>query len=327
MASFGGRVCALWVRLFVCWCRIHGGSSARGGLVIIALFYGSLASAFIYDVTTLRKWDASRGRYQKVLAYSDFHDQLTAITQQIHATQSVYIDNFLKKINKKSCKIVVEDLCAANDRGCASCGNFCVRPRGGILGGLTEKCQMAGASVCNVEYRFCRVTSLGPVFNAPAADPSSFVSTKMITIGALHDEIARTIREIETYRDGFFLQNLYKQGLAAVTKQVQDFALVRENALSVARYVGDHMRGRDKLERLKNLLTFDSALLDYKILHQIVASADKELIVIFAGGSHCANVCGVLEKMGYTRVRSEPQKHDYLGAGVPQPLNLALVTF
>lgn len=275
----------------------------------------------------LRKWDGSRGRYQKVLAYSDFHDQLTAITQQVHATQSVHIDNLLKKVNKNSCKIIVEDLCAANDRGCASCGNFCVRPRGGILGGLTEKCQAAGASVCNVEYRFCRVTSLGPVFNAPSADPASFASTTMITMGALRDEIARTIGEIETYRDGSFLQNVHQKGVAAVKKKMNDFALSRENTVSVARYVGDHMRGGNKLEMLKDLLIFDSQLLDSKILHQIVTAADKELIVLFAGGSHCANVCGALEKMGYARVRSEPQKHDYLGAGVPKPLNLARVTF
>ncbi len=327
MASSGGRACAEEARFLMRRCAVRKSACVRGGLVIAGLCYGCLAPAFIYDVTTLRKWDGSRGRYQKVLAYSDFHDQLTAVTQQAHATQFVHIDTFLKKVNKKSCKIIVEDLCAANDRGCACCGHFCVRPRGGILGGLTEKCQAAGALVCNVEYRFCRVTSLGPVFNAPSADPASFVSTKTITVSALCDEIARTIGEIETYRDGSFLQNVYQKGVAAVKKKMYDFALARENAVSVARYVGEHMRGSKKLEMLKDLLTFDSQLLDYKILHQIATSADKALIVLFAGGSHCANVCEALEKMGYARVGSEPQKHDYLGAGVPKPLNLALVAF
>ncbi|MDZ4152479.1 hypothetical protein, partial [Methylicorpusculum sp.] len=326
--SLGGRARAAGTDSLVC---MFNASTIRGkGILLLVgtIVCGSVAQAFIYDVTLLKKWDASRGRYQKVLAYSDFHDQPTVVTQQAHVTQAAYIESFLKKLKKQNSKIIVEDLCAVNDRGCACCANFCVKPRGGILGGLSDKCQAAGVAVCNVEFRFCRVTSLGPVFNAPSADPGSFDSTKMITVGALRDEIAGTIREIQAYRDGNFLQNVYQQGIAAVNKQMQEFALGRESALSVARYVGTHMaQARTKVEALKKLLTFDSELLDHKILHQIVTSGDKELVVIFAGGSHCANVCGVLQKMGYARERSEPQRHEYLGAGVPKPLNLALLTF
>ncbi len=300
-----------------------------GALLAIAAAMCSVdARAFIYDVTMLKKWDSARGRYQKVVAYSDFHDQPTSLTQQTHAAQGAYIKTLLSTVNKRATKVIVEDLCAVNDRGCVSCGNFCIKPRGGILGGLTDTCQAAGVSVCNVEFRYCRVTALGPVFNGPQnQDPATFSSTKTITVGALRDEIAATIREINGYYDGALLRQVYDQGIVTITKHVQELAFARESNASVARYITTHTNQATKLGTLKKLLTFDSELVDYKILHQIAAAGDKEVILIFAGGSHCDNVCRVLTMLGYQRVQRAPERPVYLGAGVPKPLNLAMLTF
>jgi hypothetical protein len=295
-------------------------------LLVFSLLANSGAGAFIYDVTVLKRWDSTRGRYQKVFAYSDFHDRPTTVMQQAHREQHEVFAKLFSTLNKQTAKVIVEDLCCPNDRGCATCGNFFISPNGGILGGLTQKCQVAGVPVCNVEFRFCRVTSLGPIFNAPSStDPENFQSTKAITIGTLRDEITTTMREIESYRDGSFLQTVYREGMQGVAKGIAEFGLARENAASVATYITQHTQPATKMERLKKLLTFDSELLDHKILHQIVTAGDKETIIIIAGGSHCTNVCQILKKMGYEQANRKPERHEYLGVGVPKPLNLAMV--
>ena len=43
-------------------------------------------------------------------------------------------------------------------------------------------------------------------------------------------------------------------------------------------------------------------------MHHILTSADKDIIIVFAGGSHTANVCTLLEKFGYKKIRVKNKK-------------------
>src|SRR5579872_576077 len=121
----------------------------------------SVGYSFIYEARVLKKWDPATHEYRFFIGLSDFHDKAHEATgRQLEA-----LEQLLSSCNKNKTRIMLEDLSSRGSQGRHTCGRFVINSRGGILGGLVQKCQEKDLLVDNVEYRYCRVSSLGPVLN------------------------------------------------------------------------------------------------------------------------------------------------------------------
>lgn len=289
--------------------------------------------AFIYEAKTMRKWDSAHNRYHYFIGLSDFHDK----THQVNGNHLAIIENVIRKSNPSDIKIVLEDLSSASTTGRQACGRFMVNSRGGVLGGLATTCKNMGHEADNIEFRYCRVTALGPVLNNLQQSVDAFPSVSMTPMQTLHREIADTIDEIKTYEDGNILKPLYQKSLDEVQKLFKMLHLDQHLTGSVAQYLKTHSTQKDRLELLKHLLTFDSALLDIRIVHSVLRSAHISKTMVIAGGAHINKAAELLEKAGYQQVNntsvSFTKEHDLqrcLGSHIvdgafcvkPQPIKL-----
>jgi hypothetical protein len=211
-----------------------------------------------------------------------------------------------------------------------------VNSRGGILGGLATRCRTKGFDVENVEYRYCRVCALGPVLNNIEEPPAKFASVSATPIKALAQEIDAIVDEIAAYDDGSQMCQVYQQGLEAVRPQL--CRLKKEKStLTVADFVQKRSDRDNRLEFLKDLLTFDSVLIDAKMVHAVLHASDYPRVLAFAGGAHINRVSETLAKVGYEVVYESPvsYKNEYdlkkcVGSTVidgtycirPEPINI-----
>lgn len=262
------------------------------------------AYGFIYEVKIMRRWDDRRGQYHYFIGYSDFHDK----SHSASAQQVVDIQDFVATFLKKDIHIITEDL-SSEGGGRASCGPFYINSRGGVLGGIADLFRGKNISTANVEYRYCRVASLGPVINALQDDLSSFSSTNRIQVADLCTEIDRQVELIDSYDDGHTLSLLYKKELKDVAREMKKAQLNSFKSLSVADYLARLTTSDNRIDYLKHLLTFDSALLDIKMAHQIVNNSDKKGVIAIAGGSHIARVCTWLKTVGYQEYYATPIRY------------------
>lgn len=248
-------------------------------------------SGFIYEVRILKKWDNRTKKY--IIALSDFHDKTHTAT----ATQHAYLEQIIAQCSKNSTKIIVEDLSSPAYNGRNACGPFVINSRGGILGGLAQRYEQQGLTVDNVEYRYCRVASLGPVINNIEQVAMPFQSTNSISVGVLLQEIEDNIKEINTFNDGATFNALYKNIVRAVKKELVSLNLHQMRQVSVAQYMHTNSTPKNRLTMLNTLLTVDSTLLDIKIMHSII-QAPETTIIALAGGSHAIRVCNWLVQHG-----------------------------
>lgn len=265
-------------------------------LKITALIFAVLpvsSAAFIYEVKALRKWDTQKGRYHYFVGYSDFHDK----SSQANQKQLTSLDSILAKCDKSNTKIVLEDLSSPGAGGRIACGRYLVNSRGGILGGSANKYREKGFDVENVEYRYCRVSSLGPVLNNLTQNPYQFPSVTATSVMTLAQEVDAVMDEITSYNDAS-LHNHYQQTLHPVKEQVYKWKQKDCCDLNVAQYLMNQSNHTDRLDLLKHLLTFDSGLLDLKMVHTVVNS-DKQLVIALSGGAHITRVSELLESIGY----------------------------
>lgn len=254
--------------------------------------------AFIYEVKVLKKWDSSRNRYHYFMGCSDFHDKKhDATTSQVTA-----IKELLEFTPKDKTKVIIEDLSTENNCGRRACGRFCLNSRGGILGGLTQTCRSYGLDAANIEYRYCRVIALGPLLQNLKADPAAIPSLKGILVSDIIREMEATMDEIKTYDDGNQLTAWYTKMVKDLTPHIQRLHMAKHAHDSMADYIRQHTNSGNRLATLKYMLTFDSSLLDIKMMHAIKESGDKERIIAFAGGTHIARVVDMLKKIGYQEV-------------------------
>lgn len=261
--------------------------------------------AFIYEARILKKWDKEQHRFHYFIALSDFHDKTHVLT----ATQHEQLAAIMARCNKQTTKIILEDLssCASNGRN--SCGQFIINSRGGILGGLTQRYQESGLRVDNVEYRYCRVASLGPVINNIQETSMPFQSTNTILIGVLLQEIDDSIKEIKTYNDGPRFNALYKKIIREVQAELAKLKLPEMRHVSVAHYMHHHSTLENRLDVLNRVLTVDSTLLDIKVIHSTIHAPEKTIIAL-AGGSHMIRVCNWLVQYGgYQHVYATPLRY------------------
>lgn len=260
---------------------------------------------FIYHITVLKKWDPSYGREQIFIGCGDFHDKSHTST----AEQNKQINAFLLQCPAHNTKVLVEDLSSPNCAGGLTCGPYMINSRGGILGGLTEKCGKLGIAAANVEYRYCRVVALSPALRDLKSDPRSLPSVKNTKVVSIAQEIDAVMHEIKQYNDGDMLNKYYKNGLKEIAAQLNKLKFATNGEASVADYLHATTNQENRLEFIKWLLTFDSNLLDLKMVHEVINSRDKRTIVSFAGGSHITRVIDMLKKCGYEQVYSSDEDY------------------
>lgn len=290
------------------------------------------SSAFIYEIKILRKVD-KQGKERFFVGLSDFHDK----SHPENVTQLKKIQELIGATGKNKVKFTVEDLSSQNDSGRFACGRFYVNSRGGVLGGLADTIKSIGHEVDNVEFRYCRVTTLGPVLNNLQMPLNTFASVVSTKISTVVDEINHTIAEIQSYADGDELKKIYNQIIKEVQSHMATLHLDQHKEQTVADYLSSHSNQNNRLDLLKKLLTFDSNLLDAKMIHTALQVQDKHKVIAIAGGSHIVRVCEILEKMGYKSVGatniSYVKEHDLqrcLGSHIidgsycvkPQPVSL-----
>jgi hypothetical protein len=300
-------------------------------LATLLLPLGSLA--FIYEIKIMRKWDAARNRYHYFIGLSDFHDK----THQMNGDHLSKIEAIIRKSAPQDIKIVLEDLSSVSTTGRQACGRFIINSRGGVLGGLASTCKNMGHEVDNVEFRYCRVTSLGPVLNHLQDSVDAFPSVTVTQMNTLHQETTDIINEIKTYEDGNILKKMYEKSLEDVNKMFKMLHLDQHQSGSVAQYLKTHSTQKNRLELLKHLLTFDSALLDIRLVHSVLSAKNKSKVIAIAGGAHINRAAEMLEKIGYEQVKNSSvtftKEHDLarcLGSHIvdgafcvrPQPITL-----
>lgn len=300
-------------------------------ILFFSVFFFSI-KGFIYQVHILRKSASDLEQPTYFIGLSDFHDKTHEITQE----QLISINRLLEQFDKDSIKIILEDLSSAGCNGKFSCGQFLINSRGGILGGLAKVYRDQGHMVENVEYRYCRVSSLSPVLNNLTLACDQFPSTRTIAMNQLIAEIQEMIQEIQHYQDDPILVSAYKKGIKEVAKELKRLRMMQNTALPVADYLTLYQEKQKKLNLLKKLLTFDNTLIDFKMAHCAVTSPQTNVIAI-AGGSHITRVVELLQKVGYESVYSsqlsyekEMNLNNCLGSQIindsyclkPEPMNL-----
>jgi hypothetical protein len=295
------------------------------------------SQAFIYEIKILERYSPELQANQYFIGCSDFHDKV----HQANKEQSAVIERIFANCDKCRTKALVEDLSSPNSKGCASCGRFYINSRGGVLGGLTQKGKSMGVDIDNLEFRYCRVTTLGPVLNNIRANMFELPSVASIYMDKLRQEVMQNIHEIQGYNDGPELAKLYNGLIADIAKKMQTLKIDAHGSMTVAQFLAHHARDDfQRLELIKQLLTFDSELLDIKIVHETLAAKNKKHVVAIAGGSHIEKSARMLEKVGFKPVTltqiSYAQERDLkscLGSNIidgaycikPQPIKIDFI--
>ncbi|MDR3551326.1 MAG: hypothetical protein P4L31_07975 [Candidatus Babeliales bacterium] len=303
----------------------------------LSLLFCMNSFSYIYEVRVLRKWDDARKRFHYFIGLSDFHDKIDPSNQ----IQLKKIQDILAKLDKNTAKISIEDLSSVNNSGKASCGSYMVNSRGGILGGLAQTTREMGLDVANIEFRYCRVIALGPVLNNLKDDLNSFPSVTSTNMNVLIDEIKNEIADIKAQNYSPKLKKRYDASIKTVEDQLVKLHMHESGSLSVAQYLDKYSTASNRLEFLKNLLTFDSALLDLRLAqmaHDGFNKRDKDVSI--AGGAHIGRTCDLLQIDGYQDVSttkiSYGREHDLqkcLGSNIidgafcvkPQPISLDFI--
>lgn len=263
--------------------------------VILLSMHMSLHT-YIYNAIVMRKWQADLNRFHYFIGLGDFHNkQHPANKVHLHELQQL-----LAYAQKDSLRILTEDLSVSNDIGRKGVKGFSINSRGGLLGGLTDMCRDMGIDVLNLEYRYARVCALGPVLNNLKDDPFSFDSSRKLLIGDLVEEVYSEIDRMHAYNDDPILGAWYVQCIKDVEKKISLYDWPNYYHQSVAEYV--KQKSKSVISLMQKLLTFDAALLDVKIVHEVVQQPHIEHICAIAGGSHIDRASKMLKKVGYTSV-------------------------
>lgn len=255
---------------------------------------------FIYEVVVLKRWHQQCGTYQYFIGLSDFHDK----EHGANTRQLADIERYLEDQNRATTKVIIEDLSTGPDGGHGSCGQFFINSRGGILGGLAQRCHNKGLRVDNIEYRYCRVASLGPVINNLDKHVHEFPSACGVTVHDIAYEIYKALEEIVNHTGSEVLASCRDTAVQEVQPYMRKLRLARNSECSVADYL--QAATQDRSEFLKQLLTFDAVLLDLKLAHSVVTTHDCTNIIAIAGGSHIRRVKEILQEAGYHLVYETP---------------------
>lgn len=267
----------------------------KKSLFYFFIVYLAQLDAYIYYATVLRKWDPSRHRFHYVIGLGDFHCKHHSANGK-HKQELIDV---LAEIQPSRMRILTEDLSVANDLGRKGARGFSVNSRGGFLGGLTDIFREMGIEAHNLEYRYARVCSLGPILNNPESDPIYLEPAQKILVADLKDEIRLEIDRIRSYEDGPVIDEWYRTGILDIEKKSESLKRSAD-AVSVASFL-KNCKGA-KMAIVRKLLTFDAPLLDMKIVHEIVGHPEVPYTCVIAGGSHIERAEELLDKIGYQRI-------------------------
>lgn len=268
--------------------------------LLIVLGVGFSCNAFVYESCVLKKWNGKLGRYQYFVGLSDFHDN----THQANSAQLNQLQKIIQQSLPGSLVIGSEDITSPGITRSETCGKFGIRAEGSILAGFAQACRSRNLPFNNFEYRYCRVASLGPVLNNLGAPLHSFDSTTQISVAALVREMEAVFDEIRAYQDGAVMRDFYNLCIAQVKGNMQRFGLYAHQNKSVADYLAAVTTPKNRLEFMKRLFTFDSIVLDLRMLHSVLNEQQRGTYLMFAGGSHTSRVAQLLTKFGYEKVQN-----------------------
>ncbi len=276
-------------------------------IVAILLCAHGYSQGYYYDLRVMKKIiNKQTNQQQLVFGLGDYHDK----THPANKAQRGYLESLLKKCVGSNSKVIVEDLSSVNNDGRMVCCNYGVNCSDGVLGQIAHQARSLGVAVDNVEYRYCRVASIGPLLSNLRANPESFRSSATITTASLYKEIVDEIAKIRKYDDGKLLNSLYKRTTNTVCDALRKIEFNQEKPSTVAHFCkqlqSDHYR-----HNLEKLCIFDSALIDMNIMHSIVNSPEVSLFFVFAGGSHIEQVSELLKRLGYETVFATSQKSSH----------------
>lgn len=266
------------------------------GFVMILICMSTDAYSYFYHVCVLKVTD-THGEQQWVVLLGDYHDK----THPVNRNHRAYLELLLKKCVAIKGKLIVEDLSSINNDGRMICSNFGIDSSEGILGQLASKARELGVLVDNVEFRYCRVASIGPLLKNLHVDPFTLPSSATITVVSLHKEVVDEIEKIKKYNDGKLLNDFYKKTIGRVRTDLAKMHLSESQKATIAHYCA-HLRSKKYRQQLEKLCIFDSALIDVNILHSIAACPRAPFIFVVAGGSHTIQVADLLQSIGYEMV-------------------------
>jgi len=269
-------------------------------IVIMAIYSCCTVSTlypYIYEITKWQKFDAKKKRNQYIIAFGDFHDKMHSANKD----QLNQLIKLFKKADKKDIAVIVEDITSQNASGAFGCGNYVINSRGGVLGGLAQTCSKMGIPVSNIEYRYCRVTSFGPVLNNLNLPLASLPSTQKTKISAILREVDAVMNEITEYKHSSSLKSRRDSVIKDVKNHINKLKLHDHKENTVADYLEATSDQKTRLDHLKYLLTFDSCLLDIKLAQTISQLQNKQYIIIVAGGSHISRSHDLLAQLGYNK--------------------------
>jgi hypothetical protein len=263
-------------------------------LVLCLMMYN--VHGYIYQAVVMRKWQPDFNRFHYFIGLGDLHDK----KHPSNNDQVQKLEQLLANTQKDDLKIFTEDLSVANSDGRHVVKGYLINSRGGILGGLTDKCRTYGIDVDNLEYRYARVCALGPVLNNRNANIFDLASTNKITIGDFTHEVCDELDRIALFKDGSQLNSWYKDRVLAIEKEMHSFDWPSCQDAHIAEYLS--CMNKPLVPFINHLLTFDASILDMKMVHEITQHADKERICAIAGGSHIDRTSKALKKIGYSPV-------------------------
>lgn len=262
----------------------------------------SSLSAFIYEITVMRIPLSSDGSYYYFIGCSDFHDNSHAQA----LSQREQLLHIFDKANRLHTHIILEDLNSPNVHGKQGCKNFMLSCEKGVLAQLTQDLQRNGYRAENVEYRFGRVIALSEFLknveiNAQS-NPYNYASACALRVDDILHEVDDVLEEIQKYRDGVLCNALYAAGCEKIKQSLKQFKFLQQKEKSIATFCLDNSTVANRLLFLKQLLTFDTDLLDFKMLHSIVGVQNKQCAVVIAGGTHIAHLSELLKNVGFEQV-------------------------
>lgn len=271
----------------------------KGCLLFICAFLCVHINAYLYrdtkdDIKVLRKWNNDTHRYHYWIGFRDFHDKL----HKHNNIQRKRIEELLPCHNPEQVLILVEDLSSPNDMGKLGCGSYFINSRTGILAGLGSFCKKNHVPVQNVEYRYCRVVALGPIINNIQADPQQFSSAKKLTLEHLTQEVEQAYNDLLLGSSDSAFKNLLMSKTNQLQKQVEKFKHDSIAQKTVADYVKAQSSSINRLDLVKNMLTFDGILIGFKLADATIKTPQKEKIIAFAGGTHIDEAYDILQKIG-----------------------------
>jgi len=265
-----------------------------GTKFVLLLLFCAQAHAYLYDVKVLRKWQPSCNRYHYWVGCCDFHDKM----HKQNSVQRKKIEEWLPGYNPDHLLVLVEDLSSTNDVGRLGCGSYFINSRLGILAGLGNYCKTNRIPVQNVEYRYCRVVALGPVINNIQADPHSLPSAKKMTLAELAREIEGVYNDLLLGSTSTEFKNMLIAKTATLHKGVDKLKGASNTYITIADYLRSNTTAWNRLEIVKNMLTFDGILLGFKLVDATLKAEHKEKIIAFAGGTHINEAYELLQKIG-----------------------------